>query len=148
MKVQVVKFPPTPDEALQKVAELRPLIDKAFTESKSIGGNTSALANQMIVIMWHSAMLDFIEVLDGDKRVGLLMTNIYHNDFTGKRIAQIVRGYVEPEYRQQGYFKKMLEHARLVYQARSVDYIDMVIEDNQVPITFGNKIASVFRLEL
>lgn len=146
MKVQVVKFPPTPDEALQKVAELRLLIEKAFTES--IGGNTSALANEMIVIMWHSAMLDFIEVLDGDKRVGLLMTNIYHNDFTGKRIAQIVRGYVEPEYRQQGYFKKMLEHARLVYQARSVDYIDMVIEDNQVPITFGNKIASVYRLEL
>lgn len=146
MKVQVVKFPPTPDGALQKVAELRPLIEKAFTES--IGGNTSALANEMIVIMWHSAMLDFIEVLDGDKRVGLLMTNIYHNDFTGKRIAQIVRGYVEPEYRQQGYFKKMLEHARLVYQARSVDYIDMVIEDNQVPITFGNKIASVYRLEL
>ena len=146
MKVQVVKFPPTPDKALQKVAELRPLIEKSFTES--IGGNTSALANEMIVIMWHSAMLDFIEVLDGDKRVGLLMTNIYHNDFTGKRIAQVVRGYVEPEYRQQGYFKKMLEHARLVYQARSVDYIDMVIEDNQVPITFGNKIASVFRLEL
>ena len=49
MKVQVVKFPPTPDEALQKVAELRPLIEKAFTES--IGGNTSALANEMIVIM-------------------------------------------------------------------------------------------------
>lgn len=146
MKVQVVKFPPTPDEALQKVAELRSLIEKAFTES--IGGNTSALANEMIVIMWHSAMLDFIEVLDGDKRVGLLMTNIYHNDFTGKRIAQVVRGYIEPEYRQQGYFKKMLEHARLVYQARSVDYIDMVIEDNQVPITFGNKIASVYRLEL
>lgn len=146
MKVQVVKFPPTPDEALKKVAELRPLIDKAFTES--IGGNTGALANEMIVIMWHSAMLDFIELLDGEKRVGLLMTNLYHNDFTGKRIAQIVRGYVEPEYRQQGYFKKMLEHARLVYQARSVDYIDMVIEDNQVPITFGTKIASTYRLEL
>lgn len=147
MKVQAVKFPNTPDETLAKVKELRPLIDKLLAEGE--GGNPSALPDEMVVIMWHSAMLDFIELInDEGQRVGLLMLSLFHNEFKGKRVVSVLGGYVEPLYRKEGWFTKMFSLAKTVYQARGVDYIEMTVRDDQVPVKFGEKVATVYRTEL
>lgn len=146
MKIQTVKFPSTPDETMEKVKELRILIDKYFAEVE--GEDSSALPNEMLVMGWHAANLDFIELLDGDTRVGVIMNQLMFHELKQERFAKLMLAYIEPEYRGKGEFKRMVEYMKTVYQARNISYIDVVLNIDQ-PFTFqGKEVAKVIRMEL
>lgn len=146
MKIQTVKFPSTPDETMEKVKELRILIDKYFAEVE--GEDSSALPNEMLVMGWHAANLDFIELLDGDTRVGVIMNQLMFHELKQERFAKLMIAYIEPEYRGKGEFKRMVEYMKTVYQARNISYIDVVLNIDQ-PFTFqGKEVAKVIRMEL
>lgn len=147
MKIQVIKFPETPDATLAKVNEFRHLIEAYFSEVGA--GPAEKLPSEMLVIMWHSRMADFIELLNDDnERVGLLMTNLYDNEVSGKRSGNILVAYVDPKYRGQGWFKKMLSHAKIIYQARDVDYLEITVRNSDRPFTLGVETSRVYRMDL
>lgn len=146
MIVQTVKFPNSPDDAVEGFGRIRPLLDKFFTETNN--GTSEILSTELAVILWHSYMLDFVELLNDDgERVGILASNIVDNTTTGKRTATIAFGYVEPEYRGKGWFSKMLEHAVSVFRARRVDYIDVVVNADQ-ECKVGKLHSKIYRLEV
>lgn len=146
MKIQTVKFPSTPEATMNKVKELRPLIDKYFAEAE--GEDSSELPNEMLVMGWHSANIDFIELLDGDKRVGLIMNQLMFHELKQARFAKLMVAYIEPEYRGKGEFKRMVDYMKTVYQARNVSYIDVVVNTNQPFTLQGKEVAKVIRMEL
>lgn len=146
MKIQTVKFPATPDETMEKVKEMRPLIDKYFAEVE--GEDSSELPNEMLVMGWHAANLDFIELLDGDKRVGLMMNQLMFHELKQERFAKLMVAYIEPEYRGKGEFKRMVEYMKTVYQARNLSYIDVVLNIDQPFTLQGKEVAKVIRMEL
>ncbi len=146
MKIQNVKFPDTPEATLDKVKELRPFIDRFYEETGE--GNTADLAPEMLTILWHNGALDFIEALDGEKRVGLMMLSIYDNHVTQRRVASITTAYVEQSYRQQGIFNAMFNHAKVVCQARRINALETMVKNDGVPIKVGKPFAQVFRLEI
>lgn len=146
MKIQTVKFPTTPDETMEKVKEMRPLIDKYFAEVE--GEDSSELPNEMLVMGWHAANLDFIELLDGDKRVGLMMNQLMFHELKQERFAKLMVAYIEPEYRGKGEFKRMVEYMKTVYQARNISYIDVVLNIDQPFTLQGKEVAKVIRMEL
>ena len=88
MKIQTVKFPSTPKETEEKVKEMRPLIDEYFAEID--GTDSSELPNEILVMGWHAASLDFIELLDGDKRVGLMMNQLMFHELKQIRFAKLM----------------------------------------------------------
>lgn len=146
MKIQTVKFPSTPDETMEKVKELRILIDKYFAEVE--GEDSSALPNEMLVMGWHAANLDFIELLDGDTRVGVIMNQLMFHELKQERFAKLMLAYIEPEYRGKGEFKRMVEYMKTVYQARNISYIDVVLNIDQPFTLQGKEVAKVIRMEL
>lgn len=146
MKIQTVKFPTTPDETMEKVKEMRPLIDKYFAEVE--GEDSSELPNEMLVMGWHAANLDFIELLDGDKRVGLMMNQLMFHELKQERFAKLMVAYIEPEYRGKGEFKRMVEYMKTVYQARNLSYIDVVLNIDKPFTLQGKEVAKVIRMEL
>lgn len=146
MKIQTVKFPSTPEETMEKVVEMRPFIDRYFAEVE--GEDSSELPNEVLVMSWHAASLDFIELLDGDKRVGLMMNQLLFHDLKQQRYAKLMLAYIEPEYRGKGEFKRMVEYMKTVYQARSISFIDVVVNVNQPFTLKGEEVARVIRMEL
>lgn len=147
MKIQTVKFPATPDETLEVVTQLRPFIDKSFAESD--GSDSTSLPNEMLVMMWHAASLDFIELLDDNgKRVGVIMNQLIFHEGKGERFVKLMAAYIEPEYRGKGEFKRMVDYMKVVYQARNVDYIDVVVLTGQPFTLEGKEVAKVIRMEL
>lgn len=147
MKIQTVKFPATPDETLEVVTQLRPFIDKSFAAID--GSDTTSLPNEMLVMMWHSATLDFIELLnDEGTRVGLIMNQLIFHEGKGERFVKLMAAYIEPEYRGKGEFKRMVEYMKVVYQARNAAYIDVVVMTGQPFTLEGKEVAKVIRMEL
>lgn len=146
MKIKTVTFPATPDATMEEVKSMRPFIDKYFAEVE--GQDSTSLPNEMLVMSWHAATLDFIELLDGDKRVGLIMNQLVFNELTKQRYAKLMVAYIEPEYRGKGEFKRMVEYIKTVYQARHIAYIDFVVNTGSPFTLEGKEVARVIRMEL
>lgn len=146
MRIQTVKFPSTPEATLEKINEMRPLIDAYYQEINE--GDTSSQPSEMLAIMWHSGGFDFIEALDGEERVALTMVSIYRNDITGKSVASVVVLYVKPEYRRKRIASMMLDHLQKTAVARRIDCVEMIIRDELTPIPFGKEVGKVYRQEL
>lgn len=145
MKIQTVKFPATPEQAEQKIEELRPLLDAYYAETK--GGNADKFPTQMLVMMWHSFLIDFIEVLnDEGERVGLMMNSIVDDLVSEGRSALVLAFYLKEDYRGQGLFKRAMKYATTVYQARSFSHIDLPVK--QKLDWFGSEHALTYRKEL
>lgn len=129
MIVQTVRFPETPDATLEKIKELRPLLNKFYQELGK--GDSEPMTAEMLTIMWHSFMLDFVEALnDKGERVGLLAVNVIYNESTGKTTGSISVSYVEKEYRRQGIFKRMIDHAKATLIARRVESLEVTVPFN------------------
>lgn len=146
MKIQTVKFPSTPEATMESVKEMRPFIDRYFTEVE--GQDSTDLPNEVLVMSWHGVALDFIEVLDGDKRIGLIMNQFVFNELDKQRYAKLMIAYIEPEYRGQGIFKRMIDYMKTVYQARNIAYIDVVVSNDQPFTIQGKEVARIIRMEL
>lgn len=145
MKIQTVPFPRGPEETLEKVRELKPFLNKYYDEVGE--GSTQTLPDQALVMFWHQATLDFIELLDDDKRVGLIMNTLYINEPTGERYANVAVAYIDPEYRGKGEFKRMLDYMTTVYQARNVKRIDINVPLDK-SFCMGKPVATVYRVEI
>lgn len=145
MKVQTVKFPDTPEATLAVVNELRPFIDRYH---KELFNATETIPSEMMAIMWHSAQLDFIEVLnDDDERVGVAMVSLYTKG-DGSRGATIMAAYLNEEYRGKGLFKRIVELGKLVYRARNVTTLDIPVREEQDLSWFGDIYLKTYRAEL
>lgn len=145
MKVQTVKFPGTPEATLALVNEFRPFVDKYH---KELFNAEETIPSEMMVIMWHSAQLDFIEVLnDDEERVGLSMISIYTKG-DGTRGATMMAAYIEEPYRGQGMFKRIVELAKVVYRARSITTLDIPVKADKDLSWFGQVYLKTFRSEL
>lgn len=146
MRIQTVKFPSTPELTLEKINEMRPLIDAYYKEVE--GGDTSLQPGEMLAIMWHSGSLDFVEALENDERVGLMMIGVYRNEINGKSVASVMSLYVKPEYRKKGIATMMLDYLQKTLVARRIDCVEMIIRDGMTPIPFGKEVGKVYRQEL
>lgn len=146
MKIQTVEFPKTPDETLAKVEEFRPLLDEFFQETA--GKTSEFLQAEMLVMAWHSAMLDFIEVVENGERVGLMMINLSFHPTELERFGLISLAYVKPTHRKQGVFRKMLDYARLIYRARQVKYLELAVKVDQEINSFGRVVSQIYREDL
>lgn len=126
MTVKTVKFPQTPEETLDKVKELKYFIDAFYNE---IGERRyEVVPAEFYVQMWHSRVLDFIEILnENNERIGLLASRIVENDFNGSKGASVMVAYISPEYRGKGYFKEALRYAKVVYQAKHYDSFSITV---------------------
>lgn len=146
MIIGTVKFPSTPDETVEKVKELKPLLDGYFEEVGE--GNSSHLQTEMLVMFWHSAVIDFIEIVEGEERIGLMMLNLYNNPNTGKNTATISAFYIKPEHRGKGLFTEALKYAQTIFQARRYDELEFISRDlNKVP-KIGEKVGVVYKIRL
>ena len=135
MKIQTVKFPSTPEETLEQVIKMRPFIDKSFAE--------------MLVMMWHSASLDFVELLnDEGERVGLAMNQLLFHEGKGERMVKLMTAYIDPEYRGKGEFKRMVDYMKVIYRARNFAYIDVVVLTGKPFTLAGEEVAKIIRMEL
>lgn len=147
MKIQSVKFPETPEATVEVIKELRPFIDRYF--SKIGEGNTSALPAETLAILWHSAQVDFIELLDDEQnRVGLLMFYLYVNPITQKSMAMFFAGSAEQTLVEQGWVGKMFDFAQDVYRARRFSCIEITDRLDSEFFRRGKPVATVYRVEL
>lgn len=147
MKIQTVKFPSTPEETLEQVIKMRPFIDKSFAEMD--GSDSTSLPNEMLVMMWHSASLDFVELLnDEGERVGLAMNQLLFHEGKGERMVKVMTAYIDPEYRGKGEFKRMVDYMKVIYRARNFAYIDVVVLTGKPFTLAGEEVAKIIRMEL
>lgn len=146
MIIGAVKFPSTPDDTVEKVNELKVLLDAYF---KEIGEkDASHLATEMLVMLWHSALIDFIEITDNGKRVGLVMLNLFRNPNTEKGIVTVSAFYILPEYRGRGLFTETLQYAKTIYQARQYDELEFVSKDVERTPNIGEKVGVIYNIRL
>ena len=145
MKVQTVKFPQTPDATLEEINKLRPFIDKYHKERFDYD---ETMPSEMLAVMWHSAQLDFLEVVnDEGVRVGVAMVSIYQKG-DGTRGATLMAAYIDEEYRGQGMFRRMIELAKVIYRARNISTLDIPVDSKVDLGWFGGEYLTTYRAEL
>ena len=146
MIIQSIKFPDTPEEAVAVINELRPMLDAYFNEVDK--RSSERMQTEMLVMMWHSFMIDFIEVVDHGERVGVLMFCVNDDTFLNMRGAMVLLAYTHPEYRGNGYFKAMLKHLRTISQARRFKYIDVPVNAEVEFSALGKLHIKTYREEM
>lgn len=145
MKVQTVKFPQTPEATLEEVNKLRVFIDKYHQERFNY---EQTMPSEMVAVMWHSAQVDFLEVLnDEEERVGVAMVSIYPKG-DGTRGATMMAAYIDEPYRGKGLFKQMIGLAKVVYRARNITTLDIPVDSDKDLDWFGNLYMKTYRSEL
>ena len=147
MKIQTTPFPKTPEDAVEAIKQMQPLLANYYTE---IGdeGREKDFPPEALAVFWHSYSVDFVELLnDSNKRVGLVMLSVVTSEAKHERTGQIAVAYIKPEYRGQGYFKQMIDYIKVVSQARQFSRIDITVSNERL-FTLGTPISTVYRMEL
>lgn len=146
MKIQTVPFPSTPESAVALIKELQPLLGKYYEETGDTGREQD-LPAEALAVFWHSYTVDFVELLDQGERVGLIMLSIMSSEAKQERYGQIAAAYIEPAYRGQGHFKRMIDYIKTVSQARQFSRIDIIVPKGK-PFTLGEAVGTLYRMEL
>lgn len=146
MKIQTVPFPKTPEEAVETIRELQPLLAKYYAETGD-NGREQDLPAEALAVFWHSYTVDFVELLDQGERVGVVMLSIMSSGTRQERYGQIAAAYIEPSHRGQGHFKRMLDYIKTVSQARQFSRIDITVPKGS-KFTLGEEVGTVYRMEL
>lgn len=146
MKIQTLPFPRTPEEAVASIKSIQPLLGEYYNETGD-GGREQDLPAEALAVFWHSYTVDFVELLDNGERVGIIMLSILSSEAKQERYGQIAVAYIKPEYRGQGYFKKMLNYIKTVSQARQFTKIEITVPVGH-KFTLGEEVGTVYRMEL
>lgn len=147
MRVQHLPFPKGPEETVAKIEEIRPLLNKFYAETSQ--GNADHLSSEMLTMFWHQRLNEYVELLnDQNERVGLLMVSTYFDEPKAESRMIVGLAYVEPEYRKQGWFKKMIEHLSVVSKARGYSHITLNAPIDQSLNWFGKPTEILYTREL
>lgn len=146
MKIQTLPFPRTPEEAVEAIKSVQPLLS-AYYEETGDSGREQDLPAEALAVFWHSYSIDFVELLDNGERVGLIMLSVISSEAKQERYGQIAVAYIKPEYRGQGYFKQMMKYIATVSQARQFTKIEITVPKNG-KFTLGEEVGTVYRMEL
>lgn len=147
MKIQTLPFPKTPEEAVAVMSAVKLLLAKYYAETGD-SGREQDLPPEAMAVFWHSYSIDFVELLnDENQRVGIVMLSIATSEAKQDRYGQIAVAYIEPEYRSQGWFKKMIAYIKTVSQARQFSKIEITVPSGST-FTLGEPVGTVYRMEL
>lgn len=141
MKIQFVKHQPTPELAFEVVNSLAPLLKNEYEQPLT-------LPTDSLVFLWAMGQLDIVELLDEDKRVGVMLVTNFIDFITRQNIAEVMVAYVHPDYRKQGWFAKMVDHTRKVFQAKSYDVFRMKVPSDRTSSVVGTAKYVVLESEL
>lgn len=146
MKIQTLPFPRTPEEAVETIKYIQPLLGAYYDETGD-GGREQDLPAEALAVFWHSYSIDFVELLDNGERVGLVMLSVLSSEAKQERYGQIAVAYIKPEYRGQGYFKQMMKYILTVSQARQFTKIEITVPKGS-NFTLGEEVGTVYRMGL
>lgn len=147
MKIQTVPFPRTPEAAVETIKSIQPLLAKYYAETGDVGREQD-LPPEALAVFWHSYTVDFVELLnDAGERVGIVMLSILSSEAKQERFGQIAVAYIDPEYRGQGWFKKMMGYIKTVSQARQFNRLEITVPNGK-NFTMGQAVSTVYRMEL
>lgn len=147
MRIQTVPFPKSPEAAVAVIKEIQPLLGKFYDETGDTGREQD-LPAEALAVFWHSYSIDFVELLDDDKkRVGIIMLSVISSEAKQERYGQVAVAYIEPEHRGNGHFKVMMDYIKTVSQARQFTKIEITVPKGK-PFTMGTEVGTVYRMEL
>lgn len=146
MKIQTLPFPRTPEEAVEVIKSIQPLLGAYYDETGD-SGREQDLPAEALAVFWHSYSIDFVELLDNGDRVGIIMLSVLSSEAKQERYGQIAVAYIKPEYRGQGYFKQMMKYITTVSQARQFTKIEITVPTGS-NFTLGKEVGKVYRMEL
>lgn len=146
MKIQTLPFPRTPEEAVETIKAIQPLLGAYYDETGD-SGREQDLPAEALAVFWHSYSIDFVELLDNGERVGLVMLSVLSSEAKQERYGQIAVAYIKPEYRGLGYFKQMMKYITTVSQARQFTKIEITVPKGS-NFTLGEEVGTVYRMEL